>query len=70
MDEVDRGNATAEMNLAGYIAEIRARARHNLVPMGVCHNCGEDLRNAVFCDPECRRDFDHRVDVRRRTARS
>lgn len=69
MDEADRGNETAEKTLAGYIGEIRARARRLLVPKGECYNCGEDLaQDLVFCGPDCRADFDHREDVRRRTS--
>lgn len=68
MDEIDRGNETAEKTLAGYIGQIRARAQHQLVPTGVCYNCEETLgTDQVFCGPDCRADFDHRETVRRRT---
>ena len=69
MDDVDRGNETAEKTLAGYINRIRARAQHPLVPGEECHNCGEQLRTEVlFCSSDCRADYDYREQIRRRTS--
>ena len=69
-DDVDRGNETADKTLAGYINRVRARAaRDHLEPTGECHNCAEPTP-LVFCGPECRADFDHRENVRRRTGAS
>ena len=67
MDEADRGNDQAEKTLDAYIRQVRQRAATGLVPMGECYNCGETLRNQLFCCTECREDFDYRDRVHRKT---
>ena len=60
-DEIDRGNETADMTLAGYIAAVRARAHLTMAPTGSCHNCDEPVNpGRLFCDAECREDYDYR----------
>ena len=61
-DDVDRSNAMAEVALEAYIAQVRARANYSLLPVGVCYNCEEPIQGGrLFCDGECRADYDYRV---------
>ena len=66
MDEADRGNEQAEQTLAAYIRAIRDRATDTLTPNGNCYNCGEDLPLKLFCDADCRLDYDRREHMRKR----
>lgn len=67
-DEVDRGNDQAEMRLQAHIESTRRLAAHGLQPVGECYNCLEPVgEGRVFCDAECREDYDRRDTVRRRT---
>lgn len=67
MDDVDRGNEQAEQTLAAYIKAVRDRAMNSLQPTGQCHNCGEDQPLKLFCDADCRLDYDRRELMRRRS---
>ncbi len=69
VDEADMGNEAAEKTLAGYIARIQRQAKRTLLPAGACHNCGEPVRaDLIFCDADCRADYDYAEDVQRRTS--
>lgn len=41
--------------MSATLAELIRQARASLLPMGVCHACGDPLRqaNGVFCDDVC-----------------
>jgi len=60
MDEADKGNETAELTLQSYINKIRKRANTTLLVTGFCYNCEEEIRNRLFCDAECRDDYEKR----------
>lgn len=67
MDEVDKGNETAEQTLQGYIDRIRARAAAaSIRPTGFCFNCGEESKGRLFCCSECGSDFEKREQANRR----
>lgn len=56
-DEVDAANEQAEMTLTS------ARLRRNpaLPAIGRCYNCEESLPAGVFCDADCRDDYEKRT---------
>jgi hypothetical protein len=55
-DEVDAANEQVEMTLAA----ARQRRAPTLPAVGECYNCGETLRFGVFCDADCREDYEKR----------
>lgn len=58
-DEVDRGNDQAEQTLQHLVAQ--ARRVRALMPVGRCYNCEEHVEiNRLFCDLDCREDYDRR----------
>lgn len=67
MDEIDRSAAQAEVTLAAYIENVRRRAGTDPRPTGFCFNCGESVRGRVFCDSECREDYEKRQNIHRKT---
>jgi len=51
-------------------AVAAARRPVAAAPAGVCGNCGAALASlAVYCDPECRADHEHRLAAQRRAGR-
>lgn len=66
MDDIDRGNETAEQTLRGYINKIRALANTHMKPTGFCLNCSESCGGRLFCCLECREDFEKRENIHRR----
>jgi hypothetical protein len=66
MDEADKGNETADKTLQTYINRIRKRAETSLIPTGFCFNCEEVIRGRLFCDTECRDDYEKRNDAHNR----
>lgn len=67
-DIVDHAQAAEALHLS--IAMAAARHQPNrLLPVGSCHNCGEELQDnasALFCSAECRDDYEHRARLLRR----
>lgn len=55
-----------DVDLAGDIertrldALMRNRDRRSLPETGSCHNCGEILACGLFCDADCRDDYEKR----------
>lgn len=31
------------------------------MPNGYCYNCGEKIKQGLFCDHDCRDDYEHRI---------
>lgn len=56
-DEVDVANEQMEMTLAS----ARSRRAPSLPTIGQCYNCEEPLKMGVFCDGDCRDDYEKRV---------
>jgi len=63
-NEADYGNEAAEIFNQD---AIRAAAKqHKPLPMtGFCHNCDEPTAE-LFCDCDCRNDYEHRVTTRKK----
>jgi len=60
MDDADRAEIGIENRLEDGIAHARhALTRREIEPCGVCHWCGEPLRqaNQIFCDSLCAADY-------------
>lgn len=58
MDEIDKANELAEMELAARLTHRRP----GITPTGFCLNCEEKLlpKQRLFCSIECREDWDRR----------
>ncbi|MDT3707440.1 MAG: hypothetical protein ROZ09_11480 [Thiobacillus sp.] len=58
-DEIDRAS---EIETAERDARVAAaRGRPSMPAVGACYNCGEEIgRGLVFCDIDCRDDFQKR----------
>ena len=56
-DEVDRANEQAEMT----IQSARLRRAPSLPATGQCYNCESDIPAGVFCDADCRDDYEKRT---------
>lgn len=56
-DEADVANEQMELTLAS----ARSRRAPSLPAIGQCYNCEETLRFGVFCDADCRDDYERRV---------
>lgn len=65
MDDIDKGNETAEKTLQGYINRVRAQLGNNIKPTGFCLNCAEECGGRLFCCTECREDFEKRENIHR-----
>lgn len=56
-DEVDAANEQMEMALTS----ARLRRNPTLPAIGQCYNCEETLKAGVFCDSDCRDDYEKRT---------
>ena len=56
-DEADMSQAAEEMILAA----ARLRRRPTLPFCGRCYNCDEPLERGLFCDQDCRSDYERRT---------
>lgn len=58
-DPLDAAEATQAQLMTMRIASIRNQGRE-IMPMGVCHNCGEPLESPkhLFCDMDCSHDYE------------
>ncbi|ECM8010493.1 DUF2116 family Zn-ribbon domain-containing protein [Salmonella enterica subsp. enterica serovar Newport] len=45
--------------------KLSSRERHTLPETGHCHNCGERISAGLFCDGDCREDYDKRAQFNR-----
>jgi hypothetical protein len=53
-DEVDRANDQAQQML-----DLQLKARKSVIaPKGACHYCDEPLHDGLFCNADCRDDFE------------
>ena len=67
-DGVDIANDTAEKTLTSII-QNRTKEK-SLQPKGHCFYCNENIeKGSLFCDPDCRNDFDAEVEAKKRNGR-
>lgn len=68
MDDADRAGDNTDKFESDAIRFIASASKQRaLLPVGVCHYCGEPLANPnyIFCDSECSADW-HHVEARRK----
>ncbi|EBX7464781.1 hypothetical protein DS565_01030 [Salmonella enterica subsp. enterica serovar Bareilly] len=56
-DEADIAN---DIELERLDVLILNRTRHSLPETGHCYNCGDSVPYGLFCDADCRDDYDKR----------
>lgn len=56
-DEADMAQDIEQARLAAIMSK---RERHAWPEVGYCHNCGESLPAGLFCDADCRDDYEKR----------
>lgn len=56
-DIADEAQAAEELILTA----ARLRRKPTLLPVGACYNCDEPLTRGLFCDSECREDYERRT---------
>ncbi|EAS1727476.1 hypothetical protein LM12_06160 [Salmonella enterica] len=56
-DEADIASEVEQLRTA---AALSGRERHTLPETGHCHNCDERISAGLFCDADCRDDYDKR----------
>ncbi|EMJ2321931.1 hypothetical protein V7L32_002319 [Salmonella enterica] len=61
-DEIDIASDNERMRLSVALAE---RERHPLPETGHCHNCDEIISAGLFCDTDCRDDYEKRERAQR-----
>ncbi|MFZ4170061.1 hypothetical protein ACEV60_15540 [Enterobacter ludwigii] len=61
MDIVDKAQ---QAEMARILQLLACRLRPVLPLTGKCHNCGEPLHEARFCDTDCRDDHERRFRAR------
>ena len=61
MDDTDRATELEERQRA----QAEARRKPSLPIIGICYNCDSEC-HGVFCSRECRDDYEHREELRRR----
>jgi hypothetical protein len=48
-------------------AQAESAKHSKLMPCHVCHNCDAIIGDGLFCDRDCRDDYDHRLKIKQRT---
>ncbi|EBS4549033.1 DUF2116 family Zn-ribbon domain-containing protein [Salmonella enterica] len=56
-DEADIASESEQLRTD---AALSGRERHELPETEHCHNCGEIISAGLFCDADCRDDFEKR----------
>lgn len=68
MDDADRAEERIQNTLNDALAEVRRKP--SLLAVGYCHSCGEAIQTGhLFCDVDCRQDFEAREAARKRNGR-
>ena len=70
MDIVDNAKNQEDNILNKTLTDIRAKAnKRELVPCGECYNCGEPIKQGLFCCVECRDEYEHYMECLRRSGK-
>ncbi|EBV5493267.1 TPA: hypothetical protein ACF67X_004321 [Salmonella enterica] len=56
----DEADIASEVEQLRTDAALSNRERHALPETGYCHNCGERISTGLFCDADCRDDYEKR----------
>lgn len=66
MDDADRAEERIEQVVEDGLAAVRRASGSGLVPVGVCHCCGEPVDGRrLFCDARCAQDWEGEQRMRR-----
>ncbi|HCM1955488.1 TPA: hypothetical protein N3A08_004644 [Salmonella enterica subsp. salamae serovar 9,46:z4,z24:z39:z42] len=65
-DEADMASENEQFNL---FLTMAGRKYPTLLPSGFCYNCGAEILRGVFCDGDCREDYEKREWFRKHTRR-
>ncbi len=60
MDIVDEAQSQVDLDLSISLAKRKTE----LISNGNCHNCQETINSGLFCDTDCRNDFEKRKIMR------
>lgn len=67
-DEIDMGcEHEAKYRAAALEAQHEKAEKDKLLECGTCYNCGAKIAHGLFCDRDCRDDYDHRLKIKQRT---
>lgn len=69
MDEADAADAQVSKTLESHINAVRARVKDVLLVTGLCWNCEEPVTH-LFCDADCRNDYERRQSSARRLGKT
>ena len=70
MDTIDSAKEKEEDILDKTLSSIRANAnKRELEPCGECYNCGEPIKEGLFCCVECRDEYEHYIECLRRNGK-
>ena len=61
MDNADRAAKERDQELLVALQHKEPELGH----IGICRNCNEPVYEGVFCDADCRVDYDKRLNMRR-----
>lgn len=62
MDIADISSTKEDSILQKVLADVRTKSKgRELMPNGYCYNCGEKIKQGLFCDHDCRDDYEHRI---------
>ena len=60
MDIIDSAKEQEDTILLKTLESTRAKANNReLTPCGECYNCGEPIKQGLFCCAECRDEYEH-----------
>lgn len=58
-DEADMTGDRLDAEIEFARRQLAHRAKRELVPLGLCYNCDEQLTDKrLFCDADCRKDWE------------
>lgn len=69
-DVVDAANELVQHEINNLVQNhVRKSTLNRLAVTGRCYNCEDDVEEGLFCDPDCRQDYDRRMIKRKRDGR-
>jgi len=60
-DIIDKGCEREQQDRDLAIAAARSSIAQRILPMGCCYNCEAVIDAGLFCDGDCRDDYERRV---------
>jgi hypothetical protein len=69
MDDADAADAQVSQTLESHINAVRKRVKDAMPVTGLCWNCEEPVTH-LFCDPDCRDDYERRQAIVQRLGKT